>query len=137
MTATAVSPTRPDGGLAALLSRLAASGAYTEQGLGECRGDHTLHATRGWLADHVAACRLFTVATGDGTLVPSFQLSETGEPRPELAPLLGALAEGGVGGWGLWSWMTSPTSLLSGDVPEQIASNDPARALRAAQRFAA
>jgi hypothetical protein len=50
--------------------------------------------------------------------------------------VLEALADTGITGWPLWTWLTSPTALLSGEIPEQLARRAPARVLRAAQRFA-
>lgn len=53
--------------------------------------------------------------------------------RPELQPLFAALE----GNPHAEHWITHPTSLLTGEIPEQVAITNPARALRAAQRFAA
>jgi hypothetical protein len=67
--------------------------------------------------------------------VPAFQITAAGEPRPELRPLLQELLVTGIGGWAAWTSLTAPSSLLSGEVPEQLAATDPARAPRAATRF--
>lgn len=53
--------------------------------------------------------------------------------RPELQPLFEALA----GNPHAEYWITHSTSYLSGEIPEEVAKTNPARALRAAQRFAA
>lgn len=53
--------------------------------------------------------------------------------RPELQPLLEALE----GIPNAERWLTRPTSYLSGEIPAEVAKINPARALRAAQRFAA
>jgi hypothetical protein len=53
--------------------------------------------------------------------------------RPELQPLLEALEGYPHANY----WLTHPTSYLSGEIPEKVAITNPARALRAAQRFAA
>jgi hypothetical protein len=37
----------------------------------------------------------------------------------------------------LWTWLTKPTSFLSGGIPQEVARTDAPRALRAAYRFAA
>jgi hypothetical protein len=79
---------------------------------------------------------LFTVNVKGTTVIPAFQLDESGEPRPELQPIVSALQDGGIEGWSLWTWLTKPTSFLSGGVPEEVARTNPERALRAAQRFA-
>jgi hypothetical protein len=116
---------------------LLATPVLTYETLSELRGDKSVSSTRTWLArrrDHQA---LFTVNYTGRTLIPAFQLDERGEPRPELQPILSALHQGGIQGWSLWTWLTKPTSFLSGSVPEEVARTDPARALRAAERFAA
>lgn len=77
----------------------------------------------------------FAVAAGDGAAAPAFQFDETGAVRAELRPILEVLCGAGVGGWQLWVWLTTPTPLLSGEVPERLARTEPARVLRAAQRF--
>jgi hypothetical protein len=47
------------------------------------------------------------------------------------------LIDAGVQSWALWTWLTSPTSLLSGEIPEQLVRSTPQRVLRAARRLAA
>jgi hypothetical protein len=60
-------------------------------------------------------------------VVPAFQLTDAGEPRPELHPLLEQLLLARINGWAVWTWLTHPSSLLSGDVPERVAVTDPER----------
>lgn len=62
--------------------------------------------------------QMFTVPDGVRAIIPAFQLDNAGEPRGDLAPLLAVLLPAGVDGWELWTWLTSPTSLLSGDIPD-------------------
>jgi hypothetical protein len=69
-------------------------------------------------------------------LIPAFQLDEHGEPRAELQPILSVLDAGNVKGWSLWTWLTKPTSFLSGSVPQDVARTDPQRVQYAARRFA-
>jgi hypothetical protein len=109
----------------------------TYETLSELRGDKTVSSTRTWLARRRDAHTLFTVNHNGRTLIPAFQIDERGEPRIELRPILSVLSEGGVQGWSLWTWLTKPTSFLSGGVPEEVARTDAERALHAAQRFAA
>jgi hypothetical protein len=116
---------------------LLATPLYTHGSLSELRGDAKESATRTWLSRRKAECKVFTVTHNGRTLIPAFQLDDQGEPRPELQPLLAALQGAGVRGWALWTWLTSPTSLLSGAVPEQLVHTAPKRVLRAAERFAA
>jgi hypothetical protein len=123
--------------LAAHRDALLATPVFTHDTLSEQRGDASVSSTRTWLARRRDDHTLFTVNYKGRTLIPAFQFDERGEPRTELQPILSVLDEGGVRGWSLWTWLTKPTSFLSGGVPERVARTDPARALRAAQRFAA
>ncbi len=116
---------------------LLATPLYTHGSLCELRGDARESSTRTWLSRRKAENKVFIVTHNGRTLIPAFQLDDRGEPRPELQPLLAALQGSGVQGWALWTWLTSPTSLLSGAVPEQLVRAAPKRVLRAAERFAA
>lgn len=122
--------------LATHRNALLATPFHTYASLSELR-DSTESSTRTWVARRRQAHQLFTVDHAGRTLIPAFQFDEHGNLRTELAPILAALAEGEVWDWSLWTWLTSPTSFLSGEVPQRVATSDPARALRAAQRFAA
>lgn len=123
--------------LATHRNALLATPFHTYESLSRQRGDSSESNTRTWVARRREAQELFTVTHNGRALIPGFQFDEHGKLRAELAPMLAALAEGGVQGWSLWTWLTSPTSFLSGEVPERAAAVDPARALRAARRFAA
>ncbi|MGK2879771.1 MAG: hypothetical protein ACSLE6_02885 [Mycobacterium sp.] len=123
--------------LAAHRDALLAAPVLTHETLREIRGDTKESSTRTWLSRRRDAAQLFTVSHDGRTLIPAFQLDGTGTPRPELQPILAALNNSGVQGWVLWTWLVSPTSLLSGEIPERLAVTAPQRVLRAAQRFAA
>lgn len=123
--------------LASHRDALLATLLYTHGSLSELRGDAKESSTRTWLSRRKAEKKVFTVTHNGRTLIPAFQLDDRGEPRLELQPLLATLQGAGVHGWALWTWLTSPTSLLSGEVPEQLVRTTPKRALRAAERFAA
>jgi hypothetical protein len=110
---------------------------YTHGSLSELRADARESSTRTWLSRRKAENKVFTVTHNGRTLIPAFQLDNQGEPRPELQPILATLQGAGVQGWALWTWLTSPTSLLSGAIPEQLVHTAPKRVLRAAERFAA
>lgn len=116
---------------------LLATPMYTYETLQKLRGDSAESTTRTWVARRRAAHELFTVTHNGRALIPAFQLDERGAPRKELQPILETLINVGIAGWSLWTWLTNPTGLLSGHIPEQVARTAPARALRAAQRFAA
>lgn len=123
--------------LASHRDALLATPLYTHGSLRELRGDARESSTRTWLSRRKAEGKVFTVTHNGRTLIPAFQLDDRGEPRPELRPLLATLQRAGVHGWALWTWLTSPTSLLSGAAPEQLVRTVPQRALRAAERVAA
>lgn len=122
--------------LAAHRNALLATPVHTYTSLSEQRGSSE-STTRTWVARCRKAHKLFTVDHDGRTLIPAFQFDEHGELRTELARILKALTQGGVRDWSLWTWLTSPTSFLSGEIPERIATTDPERALRAAQSFVA
>lgn len=114
---------------------LLATPAFTHDTLRTLRGDTRASSTRTWLTRRRDNHELFSVTHNGRTLIPAFQLDELGQPRPELQPVLEALAGADITGWSLWTWLTSPTALLSGEIPEQLARRAPARVLRAARRF--
>jgi hypothetical protein len=122
--------------LAAHRNALLATPVFTHETLSQLRGNARPSSTRTWLTRRRDESALFTVNVKGTTVIPAFQFDENGEPRPELQPIVSALQEGGIEGWSLWTWLTKPTSFLSGGVPEDVARTNPERALRAAQRFA-
>ena len=116
---------------------LLATPVYTHESLQQLRGNASESSTRTWLSRRRDADELFTVTHHGKTLIPAFQFDDQGEPRAELQPILSTLQKAGVGGWSLWTWLTSPTAYLSGEIPERAARTAPKRVLRAANRFAA
>lgn len=120
-----------------LRQRLLATPVYTYETLGEVRGDAKTSTTRTWVGRQRGAHLMFTVNHAGRTLIPAFQLTDEAKPRRELVPLLDDLLGAGVDGWDLWVWLTSPTPLLSGGVPDEVVRDNGARALKAASRFAA
>ena len=120
--------------LAVLRAQLLGNGFFTHASLAEVRGVANVSSVRTWMTRRVGEHSLFTVKHDGRTLVPAFQFDDAGQPRPELQPLIAALATGGIAGWEAWSWLCSASSLLSGGVPEKVARDDPARAVRAAER---
>jgi hypothetical protein len=116
---------------------LLATEVLTHESLRQLRGDARVSSTRTWLARRRDARELFTVTHNGRTLIPAFQFDEQGRPRPELKPVLSALLDAGVDGWNAWTWLTTPTSRLSGEVPAEAVGAAPDRVVRAATRFAA
>ena len=123
--------------LASHRDALLVTAVLTHASLRELRGDSRESSTRTWLSRRRDAAEMFTVTHNGRTLIPAFQLDDGGEPRTELQPILAALTSAGVQGWSLWTWLTSPAALLSGEIPEQLARTAPQRVLRAANRFGA
>jgi hypothetical protein len=111
---------------ARLRAELFASPWFTYETLAEVRGA-TVDATR--FAVHKAAAehRLLVVAADERTLVPAFQLTAAGEPRPELAAVVEPLLAARMDPWQVWAWLTQPVALLGGQVPERLAA-DPGEA---------
>jgi hypothetical protein len=120
--------------LAAHRDALLATDVFTHESVAALRGDRKISTTRTWVTRNRSQRKIFTVTHDGRMLLPAFQLTPAGQPRPELAPLLGVLLDAGVDGWELWTWLTSRTGLLSGEVPHELAAHDGARALRAAER---
>lgn len=123
--------------LALARDALLATPVFTHETLQELRGDAKESATRTWLSRARARHLVFTIMHAGRTVIPAFQFDETGEPRPELQPLIVALAENDVDPWSMWTWLTKPTSFLSGQIPADVAASAPERALKAVSRFVA
>lgn len=105
---------------------LLASPWHSYASLAEVRGSSE-NAAR--FAVHKAAERnaLLVVAHDGGTLVPAFQLTDAGELRDELAPVLEPLLAARMDPWRVWAWLTQPAGLLGGQVPHE-AARDPEEA---------
>jgi hypothetical protein len=111
---------------ARLREELLADPWFTYETLGALRGT-SVEATR--FAVHKAgADHLLLLVTVDGrTIVPAFQLTAEGQPRPDLAPVLEPLLVARMDPWRAWTWLTRPATLLGGLVPERAVA-DPATA---------
>lgn len=122
---------------ARLREELLGSAWFGYEELAQVRGA-SVNATR--FAVHRAGTdhRLLVLASDLRTVVPAFQLDESGEPRPELAPVLAPLLAAGMDPWRAWAWLTRPAALLGGLVPEQAArdADDAALVQHAAVRLA-
>lgn len=110
-------------------AELLASPWFTYATLAAVRGA-SVEATR--FAVHKAATthRLLVVPIEEQTsrsVVPAFQLTDAGELRPDLAPVLEPLLAAGIDPWRIWSWLTQPAALTFGLAPER-AVTDPEQA---------
>jgi hypothetical protein len=122
--------------LARRRQQLLASGAYSIEALATLRGDAAESATRTWLTRRRKAAELFTVTHQNATLLPAFQLDETGEPLTGLPSVLRPLQAAGFGGWAIWGWLTSASPWLDGAVPVELLGKASERVAAAARRFA-
>lgn len=122
---------------ARLRAELLTTPAWTYDHLAQIR--HTsVNATRFWVHKQAQAHGLLTVSQGEHLLVPAFQLTASGDVRPELLPVLEPLLAAGTDPWDAWIWLTQPAGLLGGDVPERLAADPEEAALvaHAATRLA-
>lgn len=110
-------------------------GAETYASLAILRGSSQSTA-RTWVARHREKLNMFTVEVEGKTLIPKVQLTERGKLKSGVAALVTPLMKAGIGSWGLWSWLTAPTGLLSDEIPAVIAATSPERAMTAAELYA-
>lgn len=101
---------------------LLASPWLTYETLAGLRGT-SVEATRFWVHKTNAERRLLVVAADERTLVPAFQLTADGEPRPDLVPVLDPLLAARMDPWHAWAWLTQPAALLGGLVPERAVAD--------------
>lgn len=99
---------------------LLATTSHSYASLAEVRSTSE-NATR--FAVHKAAERkaLLVVSHDGGTLIPAFQLDDSGEVRAELGPVLEPLLSSTMDAWQVWAWLTQPAGLLGGAVPHEAA----------------
>lgn len=107
---------------ARLRGELLATAVHSYETLAEVRGT-TVDATR--YAVHKAAQqhRLLLVPVDERVVVPAFQLTPSGDLRPELAHVLEPLLAAGMDPWRAWGWLTQPAALTLGHAPEQAAAD--------------
>lgn len=106
-------------------------GTETYASLAELRAAQQ-SSIRTWVSRERRRNELFTVSFKAQTLIPSVQLTETGEVDPLIAEIVRPLLEAGLESWSLWAWLTSPSGLLSGEVPADVAATNIKRAHKAA-----
>lgn len=106
---------------ARLRSELLASAWFGYESLAELRGS-SIAAARFVIHKAASLHRLLVVDHEGLVLVPAFQITPEGEPRPDLAPVLQPLLAAGMDPWRAWMWLTQPAALLGGLVPEQAAA---------------
>ena len=107
---------------ARLREELLATPTHTYETLAQVRGTE-VNATRFRIHKSAGAHRLLVVAPEGRTLVPAFQLTDDGEPRPDLLPVLEPLLAARMDPWRVWAWLTQPAALLGGQVPQEAAAD--------------
>lgn len=107
---------------ARLREALLTTPAFDYAALAAVRGT-SVDATRFMIHKTASLHRLLVISDHRDVLVPAFQLTEDGEPRPDLAPVLQPLLAAGMDPWKAWIWLTQPAALLGGLVPEQAAAD--------------
>lgn len=111
------------------------SGYETYESLAAAR--QTLRSSvRTWASRLRERGDLFTIRFKGTTLIPAAQLTDSGELDEAIADMVRPLLASGLDSWSLWSWLCSPTGLLSGGVPVEVAAQNPGRARKAAEREA-
>ncbi len=119
-------------------ARLSAGAWFTYESLGRLRA--TSEATTRFAVHKASgAGELLVVPRDDAdSIIPAFQLDAAGEIRPELVPVLKALASPFADAWAVWSWLTHPAALLGGAIPSELVTDpDEADLVRhAAERLA-
>lgn len=107
---------------ARLRSELLAGPWFSYETLAELRGT-SVDAAR-FVIHKTASLHGLLVVNHEGrVLVPAFQITPAGEPRPDLAPVLQPLLKAGMDPWKAWIWLTQPAALLGGLVPEHAAAD--------------
>lgn len=107
---------------ARLREELIAGAWFTYATLAELRGT-SLDAARFVIHKSASLHRMLVVDHDGRVLVPAFQFTSEGEPRPDLTPILQPLLAAGMDPWKAWIWLTQPAALLGGLVPEQAAGD--------------
>ncbi|MFB9777542.1 hypothetical protein [Brevibacterium otitidis] len=94
-------------------------------------------SVRTWVSRKRKRNELFTIELNGATMIPTVQLTNSGDADPRIVELMRPLLDAGLDGWSLWAWLTQPNGLLSGEVPAEVVKTNTRRAVRAADRYAA
>lgn len=109
-------------------------GAETYATLAELR-DSQESSVRTWVSRMRKRDELFTVEFQGHTLIPTVQLTSSGNVNPLITELVRPLISAGLDSWSLWAWLTNPTGLLSGAIPAKVVNTNIKRASKAAVRY--
>jgi hypothetical protein len=95
---------------------------FTYETLAELRGA-SVDATRYAVHKTEQTHRLVVVTVDGRAVVPGFQLTDDGEIRPDIAPLLEPLLAARMDPWRAWAWLTQPAALTFGRAPEEAVTD--------------
>ena len=95
---------------------------FTYETLAALRGT-SVDATRYAVHKAQQTHRLLVVPVEGRVVVPGFQLTDQGEVRPDIAPLLEPLLAAGMDPWRAWSWLTQPAALTLGRAPAEAVTD--------------
>lgn len=110
-------------------------GVETYESLATLRGS-SQSTVRTWVARQREQLHMFTIDVEGKTFIPKVQLTHRGTLNDNVTTLIAPLLKVGIGSWGLWSWLTAPTGLLSDEIPAKVAETSPERAVNAAELYA-
>ena len=110
-------------------------GVETYESLATLRGT-SQSTVRTWVARQREQLHMFTIEVEGKTLIPKVQLTRRGTLNDNVSAIIAPLLKVDIGSWGLWSWLTAPTGLLSDEVPAVVADKETERAVNAAELYA-
>jgi hypothetical protein len=90
---------------------------------------------RSWLHRQRTSNRIVTVEHGGQLLVPSFQLDQDLQLRPEVAAITAQLVGAGMDGWAVWAWWTRGNAVLEAAPVDVVAAGHTDRVAAAADRL--
>lgn len=115
-------------------ARLLAGGYHTHASLAAVRGT-TESGARTFVSRAASTNRLFTVKHERQTVIPAILIDDDGHLTP-VSDAVRVLGPVGLTAWELWAWLCSPSGWLSGQVPAQVLSENPDRAMTAVRAYA-
>ena len=95
---------------------------FTYETLADVRGT-AVNTTRFAVHKAQQTHRLLVVPVEARVVVPAFQLTDAGEIRPDIAPLLEPLLAARMDPWRAWAWLTQPAALTFGRAPEEAVTD--------------
>jgi len=95
---------------------------FTYETLAEVRGT-SVDATRYAVHKAEQTHRLVVVPIEGRAVVPAFQLTDEGEIRADIAPLLEPLLAAKMDPWRAWAWLTQPAALTFGRAPAEAVAD--------------